>query len=107
MTKTLVERVYFAVPTNYTQGEEFESFAEALQAARATIVCFTYPGQGQDNEDLVRYSRAFVDLRVTEPVQEREGHAVRSGSDHVAKRWEVFNDGTIREMVTVSEAVST
>ena len=92
---TLVTAVDFAVPTNYGIGDRFPSFAEAVEAARATIECFTYPGQGKDGADAVRYSRAFIHMRQVEPVQDRPG-AVRSGCDGILARWEVFVDGTIR-----------
>jgi hypothetical protein len=53
MTDT--KRVYFAVPTHYTIGKEFDTYAEAVDYARSTITPFDgIPGE----------SRAFVDVRV-------------------------------------------
>ena len=79
-------RVRFAVPQHYTSGPEFDTFEEAVQHARSTIVEFTYPGQGPDGGDLVKHSRAFVDMRV------KHAH-VRGGTrDLPAVRWEVWLD---------------
>lgn len=69
-------RVYFAVPNHYTQGREFETYAEAAEYAHSTIRPFvTIPG----------YSRAFVDVRISEPTE--------NGSvDRVLHRVEIFHD---------------
>jgi hypothetical protein len=103
---TLVEAVYFTVPTHYTIGERFGTWQEAVDHARSTIAQSRYPGQRaglgahprryhQDGSTLVVDTRAFVDLRVTEPIQDREDSSVRSGSDHSVMTWEVFADGTV------------
>jgi hypothetical protein len=64
-------KVIFAVPTHYTIGETFDTFAEAEAAARATIKPFDgIPGE----------SRAFVDVRQVD----------RSG-DRALARFEVFS----------------
>lgn len=105
---TRVERVYFTVPTHYTEGTPLESWAEAVARARCGIQRIEYPAQHvnknsdgyhplrhvQEGDTLVVYTRRFVDMRVTEPVQDR-GDKIRSGSDHVEARWEVFHDGTV------------
>lgn len=104
----LVEAVDFAVPTHYTAGDRFGTWQEAVDHARSTIKRFEYPGQRVNENDmyyhprsdfqeggtLVSYSRAFVDMRIKEPVQDR-GDGVASGTDRVAMRWEVFHDGSV------------
>lgn len=82
-----VTGVDFAVPAHYDIGQRYPSWQEAVTAARATITRFDGTGQ---------YSRAFVHLRVTEPVQDRGDGAGPSGQDWVAASWEVFHDGTVR-----------
>lgn len=91
----LVDDAYFTVAETYGIGKRYETFAQACEAALSSIVTFTYEGQGPDGADLVHYSRAFVELRETEPIQPRE-HGLKSGSDGPILRWEVFNDGVIR-----------
>jgi hypothetical protein len=104
-----VTKVYFAVPGHYGAGPEFTSWDAAVTAARETIQRFEYRGQlinkaspdyhprrwFQEDDILIHYSRAFVELRVTEPVQPRPGSTQESGLDAPALRWEVFHDGTI------------
>jgi len=105
-----VERVDFAVPCPAgTIGPRFPSWQQAVDHARGTITRFEYRGHlirrdvpgyhprryVQEEDTLVVYSRAFVHLRVVEPVQERPGSAVPSGMDGVAFTWEVFRDGTV------------
>jgi hypothetical protein len=108
MTKTLVSAVDFAVPDHATIGPRFPSWGEAVAHARGTIQRFEYRGQRvrpdspdyhprrcfQEGSTLVVYSRAFVHMRVTEPVQDRPGSSQQSGQDGVAATWEVFLDGT-------------
>ena len=106
----LVERVDFAVPYPAgTIGPRFQTWRQAVDHARGIIERFEYRGQVirrdvpwfhpgryfQEDDTLVVYSRAFVHMRVVEPVQERPGSAVRSGMDGVAMTWEVFRDGTV------------
>lgn len=68
-------RIYFAVPTHYTTGDAFDTFAEAEAAARATIAPFDgIPGS----------SRAFVDVREVD----------EAGSDRPIHRVEVFGAAT-------------
>jgi hypothetical protein len=102
-----VTAVDFEVST-YHPMERVDSFAEAVKRARATIERFEYRGQVmnkqspdyhprrvfQEEDVLVHYSRAFVNLRVVEPIQDRPGK-MRSGIDRVACTWEVFRDGTV------------
>lgn len=109
VTGVVVEKVDFAVPTHYTIGKRFPTWEEAVSHARATISGIEYPGQKvnpdalyyhpkryvQEGDVLVNYSRAFVHMRVVEPVQEREGSRVKSGSDAVVMSWEVFQDGSV------------
>jgi len=108
MTKTLVSAVDFAVPDHATIGPRFPSWGEAVDHARETIRRFEYRGQRarphspdyhprrcfQEGDTLVVFSRAFVHMRVTEPVQDRPGSSQQSGQDGVAMAWEVFQDGT-------------
>lgn len=105
----LVTDVYFAVPVGATIGPRFPAWAAAVEHARGTITEHRYPGQVirpdtpdyhprrhiQDGPVLVVRTRAFVHMRVTQPVQDRPGSAVRSGVDTVAATWEVFADGTV------------
>lgn len=105
----LVTRVEFAVPSDALIGPRFPSWAEAVGYARRKISRLEYPGQVmnkkspeyhprrvfQEEDVLVVYTRAFVQMRVVEPVQARSGSAVRSGLDGVAMSWEVFHDGTV------------
>lgn len=107
--RTLVSGVDFAVPGHYDIGDRFPSWDEAVQHAREKIVAHRYPGQKirpsamdyhprrfvQDGNDLVVYTRAFVHMRIVEPIQDRPDSGVPSGSDHVAMTWEVFQDGAI------------
>ena len=105
-----VERVDFAVPYPAgTIGPRFATWQQAVDHARERIERFEYRGQVirrdvpwfhprryfQEDDTLVVYSRAFVHMRVVEPVQERPGSAVRSGMDGVAMTWEVFRDGAV------------
>jgi hypothetical protein len=69
--------VYFAVPKHYVIGDEYATFAAASAAARSSIQTFEY-------ESGVRYSRAFVDLRMRD----------RSG-DKPLQRWEVGFGGYV------------
>lgn len=110
MQGTKVELVDFAVPCGGTIGPRFPSWQEAVDYARGTIKRTEYRGQVirpdlpgfhprrdfQEGDMLVTYSRAFVHMRVTEPVQDRPG-VQRSGTDRVALTWEVFRDGTVEE----------
>lgn len=95
-------------PTKYGEtGMLCASWEEAVRRARGMITRTDYKGQVirrdvpgfhprryfQEDDTLVTYSRAFVQMRVTEPVQDRPGSAVRSGLDGVACSWEVFHDG--------------
>ena len=111
-TRTVVSMVDFGVPTSATIGPRFPSWLEAVHHARTLIQRMEYPGQVirpqaswfhprryfQEGGTLVVYSRSFVQMRVTEPVQGRPGSSVRSGVDRVAASWEVFHDGTTEEM---------
>jgi hypothetical protein len=106
-----VEGVDFAVPAAATIGVRFASWREAVDHARETVVGFKYPGQHaredspdfhprrfvQQGDTLIIYSRAFVQMRVVEPVQDRPG-GVRHGTDRVACTWEVFRDGTVETL---------
>lgn len=88
MTMTTVqapqrEHIYYAVPTHYSIGPAFDTFDEAVEHARSTIVMLDYRASGGP----VSYSRAFVDQRV----QSKEG-------DLVTRRWEVFRDGRALDM---------
>lgn len=108
----LVTDVYFAVPGTGGYGPRFPSWPEAASHARSTIERAEYPGQlvnpglpeyhprrhFQEGVALVCYSRAFVELRVTEPVQDRPGCGPY-GSDSAVARWEVFRDGTAEETI--------
>jgi hypothetical protein len=108
--ETQVEQVDFAIPTSGTIGPRFASWQEAVRSAREMITRREYPGQQvredapdfhprrfvQEGDTLVVYTRAFVDMRVTEPVQDRPG-GLRSGTDRVAFRWEVFRDGIVED----------
>jgi hypothetical protein len=103
-----VTAVDFATPGHYGTGPRFPSWKEAVDHARETIKRFEYPGQAvctddlyyhplshvQEGGTLVHYSRAFVEMRVMEPVQDRPGSDVQYGSDRPAFIWEVFHDGT-------------
>lgn len=105
-----VANVDFAVPGSTGYGPRFPSWLDAVGHARQTIVRFEYPGQAvnpesadyhprrhfQEGTVLVSYSRAFVEMRVTEPVQDRPGGTY--GSDSPVARWEVFRDGTAEEI---------
>jgi len=110
MTKTrltVVSAVYFTVPSGASIGPGFSGWGEAVAHARGTIERFEYRGQVirpdapdfhprrcfQEGDTLVTYSRAFVQMRVTEPVQARPS-GPQSGQDGVAATWEVFRDGT-------------
>jgi hypothetical protein len=107
--KAVVTKVVFAVPMNYTTGPEFDTWAEAVDYARDTIERFVYPNQTvrpdapdydprrtfQDGDDLISYTRAFVQMRVTEPIQDRGEGRQSSGTDGVAMSWEIFQDGTV------------
>lgn len=114
--RRIVEKVDFAVPTNYSIGDRFDTFGAALEAAVATIKATRYRGQrlrapekypavanfhakrySEQCGDLVIDSRAFVQLRVVEPIQDR-GDNLRSGLDGVLMTWEVFRDGTAETM---------
>lgn len=96
-------------PTKYGETATLcASWKEASELAREMIVRAAYKGHVirrdepgfhprryfQEDDTLVVYSRAFVQMRVVEPVQDRPGSAVRSGLDGVACSWEVFHDGT-------------
>ena len=74
----MTARIYYAVPTNYTIGTEFETFGDAEQHARSLLRLL----------DWGDYTRQFVDER------ERDEH----GSDRVVRRWEVYHDRTNRLM---------
>lgn len=77
--------LYYTVPGHYTQdfeGKRDGSFADAKARALATI----HPFDGIPGE-----SRAFVDERTVERTAFGE-------TDGVARRWEVYSDGTHREM---------
>lgn len=109
---TMITAVDFAVPTDYTIGPRFPTWAEAVERARQKIQRFEYKGQKirpdsvdfhsrrhfQEGDTLVTHSRAFVQMRITEPIQERAGSEVRSGQDGVAASWEVFHDGTVEAL---------
>lgn len=69
-------KVYFAVPTHYTIGPEFETFADAVAYARGEQV------QGGR-------SREFVDLR-----------ELSATGDRPLQRWEVFPDSVERSEVS-------
>lgn len=80
-------RRYYAVPTHYTIGTEYSSYAEAEAAARATIK----PHQG-----IPGYTRAWVDTRVVLVTE-------HGTSDQVLERTEVHRiDG---EPLQVGEPV--
>lgn len=73
-------RVYFAVPTHYTIGVTFATFAEAEQAAREKIRPFDgIPGE----------SRAFVDIRVS-----------NQSLDASIARFEVFSASETRALTS-------
>lgn len=74
--QTDATRVYFAVPTHYTIGAEYETFEQAVAAARETIL----PIGGCEG----RFTRAFVDVRVADPTGDRSLHRV-----------EIFRDETV------------
>jgi hypothetical protein len=108
----IVTDVDFAVPTHATIGPRFASWKEAVAHARGTIQRFEYRGgvirkdspdyhprrHFQEEDTLVVYSRAFVQMRIVEPIQDRRGSEVQSGKDGVALSWEVFQDGTVEQM---------
>lgn len=72
MTRNL--DIYFAVPTHYTIGTPFESFAAAVEHARSTIKPFDgIPGE----------SRAFVDVRLQDARGDRSIMRVEVFSDRV------------------------
>jgi len=52
-------RVYFAVPTDYTIGDEYETFEEAVAEARDRIEDLRPRGLDYD-------TREFVDVRVAD-----------------------------------------
>lgn len=69
------ERTYYAVPTNYGKGDEYEDIGQAVEAAKLRVQRFLYKGQTmsskerhgsyrQEDGGLAFYSRAFVDRRV-------------------------------------------
>lgn len=105
----LVTGVDFAVPVGATIGRRFPAWADAVEHARGKITEHRYPGQVirpgtpdyhprrhiQDGAMLVVRTRAFVQMRVTQPVQDRPGSAIRSGVDTVTATWEVFGDGAV------------
>lgn len=86
----VVERIYWTVPSHYSSGEEFGTFEEAVAAARAGQVEFTYPGQGENGGDLVTRSRACVALRQSCRYAPQTG--VGTGNDCEILRWEVYPD---------------
>lgn len=106
--RTRVTQVDFAVPAGAAIGERFDSWSAAVDFAGDSIQRFTFKGQTvqadapdyhpkryfQEGDTLVVYSRAFVQMRVAEPIQDR-ANGIRDGSDHVAMTWEVFSNGTI------------
>jgi hypothetical protein len=107
--RTEVTAVDFAVPGHYDIGPRFTSWTEAVDHARSKIIAHRYAGQKlrpdvpgfhpkrnvQDGDAVIGYSRAFVQMRVVEPIQERGDGAGPCGSDGVVMTWEVFNDGTV------------
>jgi hypothetical protein len=72
----MAAETYYAVPTGYTIGSPYGTFAEAVDAAKATIRPF---------DGIPGWSRAFVDQRETS-----------ADGDRVVARFEVFSDGTLR-----------
>lgn len=104
-----VTKVDFAVPGHYDIGPRFRSWDAAVAHARNKITVHRYAGQKlrpeapdfhpkrhvQNGDGLLSYSRAFVQMRVVEPVQERGDGAGPCGSDGVVMTWEVFKDGTV------------
>jgi hypothetical protein len=81
-----IERVYYAVPSHYTIGEEFpgtlEGHAEACAFARAKIERFDYASGPS-------YSRAFVDKRFVIRWLPESGQ-IGSGVDMIVERVEIF-----------------
>lgn len=73
---------YYTVPGHYTQDVDNRRDNDR-DAAVARAVARIRPLEGLD-----RNSREFVDERVIE--QKQDGQ-----SDHIARRWEVFADGSI------------
>ncbi len=104
----VVAAVDFAVPTHYSIGDRFPTWGEAVEVARGTIRTTVYKGQTvnpctpyyhpkryrQGATGLECDTRAFVQMREVQPVQDRPDSSVRSGSDAVVRSWEVFADGT-------------
>lgn len=97
--------VRFVVPGNYSPETEidgrcsWESFEEAVAAARSTIERFTYPGSTPTANSIVEdgvvvtYSRACVDLRAT--CRYAPGGGPSLDSDSVLMRWSVTPDRVI------------
>jgi hypothetical protein len=98
-TPATIERVYYAVPTEYTIGTEFDTLRAAVEYARSLISENRYPGQRprrqprseserrriyMDGDTLVVRSRAFVHRR--EVVRWADG----SQEDRVAESVEVY-----------------
>jgi hypothetical protein len=104
-----VTGVDFEVAAHAVIGPRFLSWAEAVEYARRKISRMEYRGQlinkasleyhprrhFQEEDTLVIYTRSFVNMRVVEPVQARDGGGPESGQDGVAMTWEVFHDGAV------------
>lgn len=110
--RTQVTAVDFAVPTDYTIGPRFPTWREAVEDARSKIHRLEYRDQTikpdapefhprryfQEGNTLVVYTRSFVQMRVTEPIQDRPDGGEPHGLDDVRMSWEVFHDGTVEAM---------
>jgi hypothetical protein len=109
-TNPIVSDVYFTLPTPGV-GERCANWRDAVSRALAKIQRTEYKGQlirpdsdeyhprrhFQEGDTLVVYSRAFVELRVTEPVQPRPVGRP-SGHDGPVMRWEVFHGGVVEAL---------
>lgn len=87
----IVKRIYWTHVGAYLPGDEYATFEEAVEAARATIVRFVY-FEGTPSEK-VNFSRAFVALR---QAADYEGGG---GIDEELVRWEVYTDRVALDQV--------
>lgn len=81
----VVERIYWTVPGNYSPGEEFSTFEEAVAHARAKQVRIDIP----QIESEPRWSRVSVALR--QSCRYAAG-GIGIGNDCEILRWEVYPD---------------
>lgn len=81
----VVERIYWTVPGHYSPGDEFSTFEEAVEHARAQQVRIDIP----QIESEPRWSRECVALRQSCRYAPK---GIGSGQDAEVLRWEVYPD---------------